>query len=88
MYLESQVLNLAEFLLSRNVEIDSSTSERYVEMISSEINKADLSSEDKIFQATLNGYRSFVESFGFKFGEVVNELLLLFSSTMIILHDK
>lgn len=60
-YSESRVVNLAEFLLSRIVEIDSSISKRYVELISSEINKADLSSEEKIFQATLSSYRNFVE---------------------------
>lgn len=54
-------------------------------MVSSEVEKADLSSEEKIFQATLNGYTNFVKSFGFKLGEVIDELLLLFSSEMIVL---
>lgn len=87
-YLESQVINLAEFLLSFNVVVDDSISQRYVEMLSSEVAKADLSSEEKIFQATLEGYRNFVKSFKFDFGKKANHLLLLFSSTMIILHEK
>lgn len=86
-FAKAVVISLAEFLLSRNIQIDISHVQRYLSYIEIAFQSADISSANSILASFLAGYGNFIASFGFKLVDEINQAIELFASELIVLHD-
>ncbi|KAG8188538.1 hypothetical protein JTE90_007151, partial [Oedothorax gibbosus] len=87
-FFEVAAINLAEVFLAHNKDIDSDAARKYVEFLSSEIDRANLDDYESIVQAQYNAYGMLAESYGFDFKVQIDEFLELFVNGLIVLSEK
>ncbi|KAG8195189.1 hypothetical protein JTE90_027933 [Oedothorax gibbosus] len=83
-YFTTTAVSLAEFLLSHGVELDKETASKYVDSVSSALGAADTSTPEGELKALLTGWENYITSSGIKFDDHLDELVLLFTSQLII----
>ncbi|KAG8175359.1 hypothetical protein JTE90_018039 [Oedothorax gibbosus] len=88
-FFEVTAIKFAEVFLAYNLDIDNNdAAKKYVDFISSEIDKANLDDQESIWQSTYNSCALFAESYGFDLKVKIVEFMELFVNQLIVSSEK